>query len=202
MQDHGSTLALFPLHAVLLPGGRVPLQIFEPRYLDLVSRCMKGEESFGIVRITDGHEVILAQGTGKPRIAPIGTRARIVDWDALPAGRLRITVEGDARFRVGPCHERPDRLLMSEVEWLPDAPFIEPGEEHAGLAEILGGLAQHPALARLGVDPAPAGAARLAYLLAQYLPLDEDDRYAVLVEEDPMLRLEYLARIVRELGGD
>jgi hypothetical protein len=197
-----SALALFPLHAVLLPGGRVPLQIFEPRYLDLVSRCMKGEDAFGIVRITHGHEVILAQGSGAPAIAAIGTEARIVDWDALPAGRLRITVEGARRFRVGACHERGDRLILSTVDWLPDPEPVPVGAVHGGLREILAGLAQHPALARLGVDPAPADGARLAYLLAQYLPLDEDDRYAVLAEDDPLRGLDYLARIVRELGGD
>ena len=195
-------LALSPLHAVLLPGGRVPLQIFEPRYLDLVSRCMKGQDAFGIVRITQGHEVILAQGAGTPAIAPIGTCARIVDWDALPGGRLRITVEGEGRFRVGSCDERADRLLVAAVDWLPDPEPVPVSEDFVGLCEILAGLAQHPALARLGVDPAPTDGARLAYLLAQYLPLDEDDRYAVLAEEDPLLRLEYLARIVRELGGD
>jgi hypothetical protein len=197
-----SELALFPLHAVLLPGGRVPLQIFEPRYLDLVSRCMKGQSEFGIVRITEGHEVILAQGNGVPAIAPVGTLAEIVDWDALPGGRLRITVQGTRRFRIGPCHERADRLLLSEVDWLPDPAAVPIGDAHSGLREILAGLAQHPALARLGVDPAPEDGARLAYLLAQYLPLDEDDRYAVLVEDDPLRGLDYLAKIVRELGGD
>ena len=75
-------------------------------------------------------------------------------------------------------------------------------EEYASLREIMAGLAQHPALARLGVAPAPDDGARLAYLLAQYLPLDEDDRYAVLEESDPLTGLDYLARIVRELGGD
>lgn len=197
-----SELALFPLHAVLLPGGRVPLQIFEPRYLDLVSRCMKGQGEFGIVRITQGHEVILAQGAGTPGIAEVGTLARIVDWDALPGGRLRITVEGAGRFRVGPCRQQSDRLLLSEVEWLPDPEPVSVGALHEGLREILAGLARHPALERLGVDPAPVEGSRLAYLLAQYLPLDEDDRYAVLAEHDPLAGLDYLARIVRELGGD
>src|SRR5262249_26968473 len=152
-------LALFPLHAVLLPGGRIPLQIFEPRYVDLVSRCMKGECSFGVVRITHGHEVILAQGNGAPAIAAVGTLASIVDWDALPGGRLRITVQGSRRFRVGPCREQPDRLLLSTVEWLPDANPVPLDEHYAGLREILAGLAQHPALVRLGVQTAPGDGA-------------------------------------------
>lgn len=198
----GSTeLALFPLHAVLLPGGRVPLQIFEPRYLDLVSRCMKSDSGFGVVRITEGHEVIIAQGSRPPAIAEIGTLARIVDWDALPGGRLRITVEGSRRFRVAQCHSQPDHLLEAVVEWLPEAAGAVLDSEFAHLREILAGLAQHPALVRLGVDAAVTDTAQLAYLLAQYLPLDEDDRQAVLAEDDPLAGLAYLDRIVKELGG-
>ena len=193
--------ALVPLRAVLLPGGRIPLQIFEPRYLDMVTRCMKGEIAFGIVRITDGHEVILAQGTRPPAISEIGTLAGIVDWDGLPAGRLRITVEGGRRFRVGACREQADHLLLAEVEWLADAEPHPVDAGYAHLAEIMAGLAEHPALARLGVQPHPRDAAELAYQLAQYLPLDESDRYAVLAGSEPMEGLAFLDRIVKELGG-
>ncbi len=194
-------IALFPLRAVLLPGGRIPLQIFEPRYLDMVTRCMKRELTFGIVRITEGHEVILSQGTRPPAICEIGTLAEIVDWDGLPAGRLRITVEGSRRFRVGDCREQPDHLLLAQVEWLADAEPQPVDEGYSHLAEIMAGLAEHPALARLGVQPHPSSASQLAYQLAQYLPLDESDRYAVLSGPEPMAGLAFLDRIVKELGG-
>ena len=194
-------IALFPLRAVLLPGGRMPLQIFEPRYLDMVTRCMKGELAFGIVRITEGHEVILAQGTRPPAISEIGTLCSIVGWDGLPAGRLRITVEGSRRFRVGDCREQADHLLLAGVEWLPDAASLPVLEDYAHLSEIMAGLAAHPALARLGVEAVPRDAAQLAYQLAQYLPLDEADRYAVLAGNEPMEGLAFLDRIVKELGG-
>jgi hypothetical protein len=65
----------------------------------------------------------------------------------------------------------------------------------------MAGLAEHPALARLGVQPHPRDAAELAYQLAQYLPLDESDRYAVLAGSEPMEGLAFLDRIVKELGG-
>ncbi len=51
-------LALFPLHTVLFPGGRLPLQIFEARYLDMVSQCLKENSRFVIVLIRDGDEVV------------------------------------------------------------------------------------------------------------------------------------------------
>ena len=178
------------------------LQIFEPRYVDLVGRSMKDDSGFGILRIVEGHEVVIAQGGTAPRIAPVGTLARIVDWDAMPQGRLRITVEGSRRFRLISSHTQPDHLLIGEVEWLPDAESRELAEEYAHLGEIMTGLAEHPALRRLGVSAEGLDSRSLAYLLAQYLPLDEDDRFAVLVEDDPLTGLAYLNRIVSELAGE
>jgi uncharacterized protein len=197
----GELLPLFPLRSVLLPGGRLPLQIFEPRYLDLVSRCMKGDSGFGIVRITDGHEVMLAQGTQPPLTAAVGTYARIVDWDAMPAGRLCITVEGSRRFRVLHSSVQADGLVHGTVQWLPDCQGVPLSHEHAHLQDIMEGLAEHPALGRLGVNGRHEDSAGLAYALAQYLPLEEADRYAVLVEENPLTGLEFLDRLVRDLGG-
>jgi uncharacterized protein len=193
-------LPLFPLRATLMPGGRIPLQIFEPRYLDLVSRCMKGDSGFGVLRITAGHEVVIAQGNRPPAIAEVGTLARIVDWDALPQGRLRITIEGSRRFRVLSSRTLPDHLLSGDVDWIDDAPSAPLGEEHSHLLEIMAGLVEHPALARLGVNAKDLDSGRLAYLLAQYLPLDEEDRYAVLLESDLSNALERIDRIVREMA--
>ena len=91
------TIPLFPLSAVLLPHGRMPLRIFERRYLDLVRDSMRSGESFGIVHIEQGAEV----GTDAlPVLAPVGTVARIVDWDQLEDGLLGITVAGSERIAV------------------------------------------------------------------------------------------------------
>lgn len=194
-------LPLFPLSAVLLPGGRVPLQIFEPRYLDLVSRCMKTDTGFGIVRITSGHEVIIAQGATPPATAEIGTLARIVDWDALPAGRLRITVEGSRRFRIQRTRVQGDGLLWGEVQWVAEPASGPVADEHLFLQDIMCGLAEHPALTRLGVCGSWADSASLSWALAQYLPLEEAERYAMLAESEPPARLAYLDRLVKAMGS-
>ena len=52
-----SEIALFPLSSVLLPSGRMSLQIFEQRYLDLVAHCMRESEGFGVVWLQQGSEV-------------------------------------------------------------------------------------------------------------------------------------------------
>ena len=82
-------LGLFPLRLVAFPGERLPLNIFEPRYRELMAECLERDEEFGIV---------LADDTG---IRDIGTRAAIVEvLERLPDGRLNIIVEGRERFRL------------------------------------------------------------------------------------------------------
>ncbi len=66
-------LALFPLHAVLFPGGRLALRVFEKRYRDMVSACLKREDVFGVCLIRAGREVGAA---AEPY--PVGTTARIL----------------------------------------------------------------------------------------------------------------------------
>ena len=89
---------LFPLSAVLFPYGRMPLQIFEQRYLDLVRECRRNDSGFGVVWIKSGGEVAHPEATA-PTLAEYGCYARIVDWDQLDSGLLGITVEGSDRRR-------------------------------------------------------------------------------------------------------
>ena len=71
------TISLFPLRVVLFPGSKVDLQIFERRYLDLVSQCMRNDEGFGVCLLRDGEEVVRADS--KQTIHRTGTYAKIVD---------------------------------------------------------------------------------------------------------------------------
>ncbi|HEY0720771.1 MAG TPA: LON peptidase substrate-binding domain-containing protein, partial [Gammaproteobacteria bacterium] len=88
-------IPLFPLHSVLFPGGPLALRIFEPRYLDMVSRCMREECAFGISLIQEGDEV---GDAAQPY--EIGTLARISYFERRPDGLLGITVRGEQRFRI------------------------------------------------------------------------------------------------------
>ena len=84
-------LPLFPLGTLLLPHGRLPLQIFERRYIDMISKCMREGTSFGVVWIKKGSEVAQASKTNLD-LGAYGTVANIVDWDQLPNGLLGITI--------------------------------------------------------------------------------------------------------------
>ena len=86
-------IPLFPLHTVLYPGGPLPLRIFEQRYLDMISRCLKSESLFGVLLIKNGNEAGLAETWN------VGTLAKIVDWYQGSDGLLGVTAIGQQRFR-------------------------------------------------------------------------------------------------------
>lgn len=193
-------LPLFPLGAVLFPGGRMPLRVFEPRYLDLVSDCLKHDKPFGVVWIRDGHEVVQAGAEPMPRLAPLGTLARIVDWDALPGGRLGVTIEGGGKFRLLGSEQRADFLVVAQVELLPAEEELPLPPQARDLVPLLEQLLRHPAIARLGLQPVVEEGGRLANLLGQLLPIPEVTKFELLAEPDPLARLERLLVLLDRLG--
>ncbi|MEW6131830.1 MAG: LON peptidase substrate-binding domain-containing protein [Pseudomonadota bacterium] len=104
-------LPLFPLSTVLFPGGRMPLRIFEQRYMDLAKSCLADDASFGICAIRQGGEV------GEPAIPyAVGTEGRIVEWDMPQPGMFHVVVEGMQRYIARNWAAQPNGLLVAEVE--------------------------------------------------------------------------------------
>jgi hypothetical protein len=100
---------------VLFPGGRLPLRIFESRYMDMAKRCMKESAPFGVCLIVQGSEV------GEPAIpASVGTLARIGDWDMPQLGVLHVLARGERRFRILERRVQRDGLALASVETMPD----------------------------------------------------------------------------------
>ena len=193
-------IAIFPLSSVLLPKGRLPLQIFEPRYLDLVSRCLKDDDGFGVVWLKEGSEVDTGGDESYHRFAPIGCFAKIVDWDKLPNGLLGITIEGQKRFRLLGSHQRDDLLHMGEVEWLQDDPYIPMPEGAGELENLLRALMDHPHIARLNFSSEVNDVASLSCILIQLLPIEENIKFELLCENEPHERLERLMELLDEMS--
>ncbi|MGG5871668.1 LON peptidase substrate-binding domain-containing protein [Pseudomonas peli] len=192
------TLPLFPLNTVLFPGCMLDLKIFEARYLDMISRCMKQSQGFGVVCIIDGAEVGEAAG----QFSAIGCEALIRDFQQLPNGLLGIRVEGGRRFRVQRAQVLPDQLTLAEVEWLDEQTERPLEAEHADLAALLGALSAHPLVASLGMASAPAGQEALANQLAYLLPLDAEQKLQLLETPEVQLRLELLQQLLELLQGE
>ena len=190
-------LPLFPLHTVLFPGGVLPLRIFEPRYLDMVSACLRADSGFGVVAIREGRET----GGQPTSIHPVGTLARIVDFDRLDDGLLGITCLGVQRLRVIGHRVRPDQLLIGQVLWLPDDPALPPLPGHEPLARVLRDLLQNEELApyRRFLAPNWDDAAWIGNRLTEILPLPPQVRQSLLEMSEPLQRLDVLLAIFREL---
>lgn len=196
-----SEIALFPLSSVLLPTGRMSLQIFEQRYLDLVARCMREDEGFGVVWLQQGSEVS-GGSVDTPNVGAYGVYARICDWDQLPNGLLGIVIEGQQRFDVQSLWREPDGLVKAEVAFV-NPPENEPlPEGYAALAEVLEGLLRHPQIQRLQLQSDLTEAWSVGSLLAQLLPIEEALKYELQGITSVEHLLAEMDNILVELSGE
>jgi len=196
-----SELALFPLSGVLLPFGRMPLQIFEQRYLDLVRDCMKSGSDFGVVWIRRGAEVA-QRGRASPDLGDYGTCARIVDWDQLPNGLLGITIEGTRRFELYEAGTRANGLVVGEVQLQESPPPAPLQESWQPLLDVLRSLETHPHVQRMNLRPDYNNAWHIGYTLIQLLPLDESLKYEMLGIDSIEGLMQELDIVLNQISGE
>ncbi len=189
MADTATSLPLFPLHTVLLPGAALDLRIFERRYLDMVRDCGCDGGGFGVCLILDGDEA------GAPAMpAAFGSEALIEDFDTTADGLLSLRVRARRRFHVLRTRVRDSGLVVADIEWREDqasSPRLRP--EHALLAELLRRILSQ--VGSGGIEPAPLlfeSAAWVGWRLAELLPLSLPQRQALLQLDDPHARLQVL----------
>jgi len=196
-----SELPLFPLSGVLMPYGRMPLQIFEPRYLDLVRDCMKTDSAFGVVWIRRGAEVA-QRGSASPQLGDYGTTARIVDWDQLPNGLLGLTIQGGQRFDLGATAVRANGLVVGQVALRPQLEPVAMEPRWQSLLDILHSLETHPHIQRMALQLDYDDAWQVAYSLVQLLPLDEGLKYEILGIDSIDTLMAQLDTILNQISGE
>lgn len=177
------TVPLFPLNTVLFPNGVLPLRIFEPRYLDMVSDCLKNDTGIGVVLIKEGAE------TGKAaNCYDMGTLSSISYWHKRPDGILGVTLKGQQRFKILSTTVQKNQLVMAEVELLPEIESTElpGGYEHLVLLlqQIIGQLDPPFTTMETKYDCAEWVGARLVELL----PLPLEDKQQLLSMNDCLQR--------------
>lgn len=186
-------IPLFPLQAVLFPGGRLPLRVFEPRYMDMATACIREQSPFGICLIAAGAEVA---APATPHAT--GTLARITDWDMEQLGILQITALGEQRFRLLRHWPEASGLLRGEIRLLePAAPTPVP-DDFARLIPLL-----HTILDEFGDSPhAPAAPYRfddadwISLRFAEMLPIPANARQMLLEVDNAIDRLEIVYRFL------
>jgi Lon protease-like protein len=191
------TLPLFPLGTVLFPGGPLRLRIFEPRYLDMVGRCMKELTGFGVVLLVEGREV----GASPIATATIGTEARIVDFHRGSDGLLGLTCVGQRRFRLRHAWRQDDVLNVGEVEDLPPEPQVAVPEDCAHLPEAMRTLYPQLGDSYSFIEQRFDDAGWLANRIAELAPLEPAAKQALLETDDPLARLREVAPVIRIRGN-
>ena len=191
MTASAAQLPLFPLQTVLLPGGPLQLQVFEPRYLDMVGRCMRTGSPFGVVRILEGSEAGAVSD-----IAATGTSARIIDFHTLSNGLLGLLCLGERVFRLESRQEQPDRLIVGQVSWLPPQPTLSVAPQFANLVTALREVLPKLPPAYAHIPRNFDDAEWVSYRLLELMPLSSQERQHSLEHHDPLQRLQWLAPMV------
>jgi Lon protease-like protein len=189
------TIPLFPLGTVLFPGGPLPLRVFEPRYLAMVSRCLREGEEFGVVLILEGAEA----GPGAVTTAGMGTLARIVDWYQGSDGILGVTARGGRCFRLHGMSRQEDGLNLGHVSLVPPVDPVPLPAEFDSMAQILKSVITDLGRLYEGVEPGYDDAEWVGCRLAEILPMAVADKQICLEMRDPLERLRFLRPMLRPL---
>jgi Lon protease-like protein len=186
-------IPLFPLQTVLFPDGPLPLRVFETRYLDMVSRCLRDDLEFGVVLLTSGAE------TGKAGTVSIGTAARITDWYQGSDGILGITAVGRSRFRLGSVSQQDDGLYIGEVEEIEPEPYCRLPEEYRPMASLLEAIVEDLGKLYQSLEKKYDDATWVGYRFAEILPISQEEKQYCLELNDPEERLRYVRPLLRSI---
>jgi len=187
MDAENSVIPLFPLHTVLFPGGPLPLRIFETRYTDMVRRCTREQQPFGVLLIQEGEESGPVATT-----ATVGCSARIADFYTMQDGLLGISCVGERKFLVRRVWRATDGLHLVEVTWLEPEPRLPMPGEYARLGETVQRAIEELAEQYQHVEKRFDDAAWVGSRLTELLPMELNDKQALLELDDPLARLDAL----------
>jgi len=186
---------LFPLRTVLYPGGPLPLRIFEARYLDMISKCMKNDSPFGVLLIKIGSEA------GPATTYDVGTLARITDWYQGNDGLLGITAVGEQRFRLLGSSREPDGLNIGDIELIPKEKTRTLPDEYRPLANILSGVLEDLGRLYETLDKKYDDAGWVGYRFAEVLPITPEQKQNCLEADDPVRRLQMMQEVLDTVRG-
>ena len=194
-------LRLFPLKAVLFPGGLMSLTVFENRYLALVTECARSASAFGAVAWTARASAGDAQAPAG--FAAVGTRAQVLSAEAAAAHTLLVRCRGSARFRVVSQRQQADGLWTAVVRAVPQDEVRAPP---TALLPTVRALAT--TIAKLkGQNAVPFAmpyefddAGWVANRWCEILPIPQDAKQRLMELTDPVVRLQLVNDFLRQKG--
>ena len=195
-------LPLFPLQSVLFPQGLLGLKVFEARYLDLVSTCLREQRSFGVVALRLGGEARTRPGE-TVEFESVGTLVELLDVDSARPGILELRCRGSHRFRVQAHRQQDDGLWVAQTTAVPDD---EESAPTPALAETVRGLAgAMETLKKQGAQPFLQpyrfdSAGWVANRWCEILPISLAAKQKLMELPDALVRLELVDEFLRGKG--
>ncbi len=188
----GTTIPIFPLHTVLFPGGYLKLRIFEQRYIDMVRECSIQACCFGVCLINNPED------SNRPaNHMRVGTMAEIFDFSTLDDGLLGITALGRQKFSIQKTRMRDNGLLMAEIEAMDETGSVDLPNEYSVLSMITGRFMEQIGSNYPSFEPQNLQDAHwVGYRLAELLPLENNEKQALLQISDPLERLQWLLEVL------
>jgi uncharacterized protein len=191
-----SILPIFPLPGVLLlPRGRLPLNIFEPRYLAMTRDALAGERLIGMVQPTDPRVV-----GDNPPVYPTGCAGRITSFSETDDGRFFITLTGVSRFRIREELSLLQGYRRVAPEWREFARDLdrddEPGFDRDRLLRGLRTYFQHHKIEADWDTITTVPGERLVTSIAMLCPFEPNEKQALLEAPDLDERARLLTAIV------
>ena len=203
MTERIDALPLFPLQSVLFPGGQLALKVFEVRYLDLVSDCLRRQHPFGVVCLLQGGEVRSGKGAAV-RFESAGVLARLDEVDSERPGLLRVRCTGTRRFRLdGAATQQSDGLWVGDAELLPDDPPLAPPPQYLATVQALTNAIA--TLKAQGTEPFALphrldDAGWVANRWCEILPIPLGAKQKLMELPDPQVRLQLVHEYLRGKG--
>lgn len=194
--DLPQVVPVFPLSgALLLPGGRMPLNVFEPRYLEMIDAAMAGERLIGMVQPRPDGSVV---GGGEPALCEVGCLGRITSFGETGDGRYLIALQGVCRFRVieeiaGPLPFRRCRIAAFAGDL--DEEFGSEDVDRKALLKAFKAYLEANGLDADWDSISRAGNATLVNALSMMAPYGASEKQALLEAPDLRTRAETLIAI-------
>ena len=199
--DLPKSLPLFPLTgAVLLPRGALPLNIFEPRYLEMVDYALTGDRLIGMIQPTEHEDTTL-----KPKLSQVGCAGKITSFRETEDNRYLITLSGICRFRLTGEMEAATPWRAGFCDFAPFAgDLAQAGDEDFPRDRLLAALKTYLSSRDMKADwksvmTAPGEA--LVNALAMMCPFDPAEKQALLEAQSFQDRASTLMALL-EMGDD
>ena len=189
-------IPLFPLNVVLFPEGELKLRIFEPRYIDMVSMCLRNDSGFGVC--------LIQEDKGIDKFADffsLGTYAKIINWDQMENGLLGIVVKGEKRFRVHSYKSSKNNLCFGDVELLSDDENTMPSS-YQNFSDLLREIVTRYKLPIENMTDRFDEANWVSERLAELLPFDLSIKQEILEMNSASNRFEYMEDLLKKIDSE